>query len=79
MVIAWPRWLLPKLKPRALKKMPRIKLKLAPRKKMPRLMWRLKELRCEGVEFNSFEFMFCKDILAHLRHRTFCEMERIFL
>jgi hypothetical protein len=31
------------------------------------------------VEFNSFEFMFCKDILAHLRHRTFCEMERIFL
>jgi hypothetical protein len=31
------------------------------------------------VEFNAFENMFYKDILAHLRHRTFREMKRIFL
>jgi hypothetical protein len=30
------------------------------------------------VEFNAFECMFCKDTLAHLRHRTFREMERVF-
>jgi hypothetical protein len=37
------------------------------------------KLRCEGVEFSVFELMFCKDILAHLRHRIFREMEQDFL
>jgi hypothetical protein len=37
------------------------------------------KLRCEGVEFSVFEHMFCKDILAHLRHRIFREMEQDFL
>jgi hypothetical protein len=78
MVIVQPRWLLPKLNSRTLKKMPRVKLKPTPHKKMPKLTWRLKELRCEGVEFNAFGHMLCKDILAHLRHHTFREMKRVF-
>jgi hypothetical protein len=42
---------------------------------MPKLLWKLKELSCEGVEFTALEHMFCKDILAHLRLHTFHEME----
>jgi hypothetical protein len=37
----------------------------------------LKELRCEGVEFNALKLMFCKYILVHLRLRTFYKMELI--
>jgi hypothetical protein len=60
MSMAQPWWLLPKSNPWVLKKMLRVKLKPTPHKKMWRLMWRLKELRCEGVEFNAFECMFVK-------------------
>jgi hypothetical protein len=42
--------------------------------KMMKLMLSLKELRYEGVNFNALGLVFCKDILAHLRLRTFCEM-----
>jgi hypothetical protein len=35
----------------------------------------LKEPRCEGVEFNALELVFCKDILTHLRLCTFRKME----
>jgi hypothetical protein len=42
------RWLVSRVSPRTMKKLSRVKLKLAPRKKTPKLM--LKELRCEGVE-----------------------------
>jgi hypothetical protein len=62
MVMAQLWWLLPELKHWM-------------SKKMPRVTWRLKELRCEGVEFNAFERMFYKDILSHLRHRTFHELK----
>jgi hypothetical protein len=53
MVMAQPRWQLPKLNPQMLKKMPRVKLKPTPHKKMLKLMWRLKELRCEGWSLMS--------------------------
>jgi hypothetical protein len=79
MVVARPWWLLPKLNPRTSKKLLGLKLKPAPHQKMPKLMWRLKMLRREGVELDVFERMFCKDILAHLRHCTFREMEQVFL
>jgi hypothetical protein len=39
-----------------------------------KLVLSLKELRCERVNFNVLGLVFCKDILAHLRLRTFCEM-----
>jgi hypothetical protein len=59
-----------------LKKLPKVKLKLPPpHKKTPKLTMMLKELRYEGVEFIALERVFCKDFLAHLRHRTFCDME----
>jgi hypothetical protein len=62
-----------------MKKLSRLKLKPTPHGKMLRLMWSLKKLRCGGVELDVFEHMFCKDILAHMRPRTFHEMERDFL
>jgi hypothetical protein len=79
MATMWPRWALPKLKLQLLRKLSRVELESAPRRKMPKRMRRLNELRCEGVEFNAFEHLFCKDILAHLRHHTFHAMERVFL
>jgi hypothetical protein len=43
MMTTW--WLLPRVNPRMLKKLPRAKLTLVPYRMMP------KELRCEGEEF----------------------------
>jgi hypothetical protein len=54
------QWLLPRVSPRTSKKLPRVKLKLAPHKKTPKLMLMLKELRCEGVEFIFLEHIFAK-------------------
>jgi hypothetical protein len=71
------RWLLLRVSPRMLKKLPRVKLKLAPHKKTPKLTLMLKELRCEGVEFIALERIFHKDFLAHLRHHTFRDTERV--
>jgi hypothetical protein len=73
------QWLLPRVSPRTSKKLPRVKLKLAPHKKTLKLTLILKELRCEGVEFTALERIFCKDFLAHLRHHTFHDMERVSL
>jgi hypothetical protein len=73
MIRLW--WLVPKVNPQRSKRLPRIRFKLRALKNMPKLMQTLKELRCEGVELNALELMFCKDILAHLRLRTFCKME----
>jgi hypothetical protein len=42
------------------------------------MMQTLKELRCEGVNFNALRLVLCKDILAHLRLHTFCEMGKSF-
>jgi hypothetical protein len=53
-------WLLPRVSPRTSKKLPRVKLKLAPHKKTPKLTLMLKELRCEGVEFIFLEHIFAK-------------------
>jgi hypothetical protein len=64
--------------PRRLKRLLRIKFELGTLRKTPKLMWTLDELRCEGVEFNALEFVFCKYILVRLRLHTFCEMECIF-
>jgi hypothetical protein len=50
------------------RKLSRLKLKPMPCWRMSKLSWRLKELRCEGVELSVFERKFCKDILAQLRH-----------
>jgi hypothetical protein len=75
MVTMW--WLLSRVSPRTSKKLPKIKLKLPPRKTMSKLTLMLKELRSEGVEFIALERDFCIDFLAHLRHRTFCDMERV--
>jgi hypothetical protein len=49
-------------------------LKLRVLKNTLKLMRTLKELRCEGVNFNALGPMLCKDILAHLRLLTFYEM-----
>jgi hypothetical protein len=49
-------------------------LKLKAPRKTSKLMRMLKELRCEGVNFNALGLVFCKDILAHLRLLTFCEI-----
>jgi hypothetical protein len=49
-------------------------LKLEGPKKTPKLMQTLKELRCEGVNFNALGLVVCKDIMAHLRLHTFYEM-----
>jgi hypothetical protein len=43
-------WLVQRVNPPTLKKLPRVKLTLVPRKVTPRLMLMPKELRCEGVE-----------------------------
>jgi hypothetical protein len=51
-----------------------ILLKLRALRKMPKLMRTLKELRCEGVNFNALRLVLCKDILAQLRLHTFFEM-----
>jgi hypothetical protein len=77
MVMTW--WLLTRVSPRMSKKPLRAKLKLVPRKKTLKLMLLLKELRCEGVEFIALEQIFRKDFLAHLRHHTFHDMERVSL
>jgi hypothetical protein len=77
MVMTW--WLLLRVSLRTSKKLPRVKLKLAPRKKTTKLTLTLKELRCEGMEFIALEHVFCKDFLAHLRHHTFRDMERVSL
>jgi hypothetical protein len=69
------QWLLPRVSPRTSMKLPRVKLKLAPQKKTLKLTLMLKELTCDGVEFIALERVFCKDFLAHLRHRTFHGME----
>jgi hypothetical protein len=55
-------WLLPKVNPRMSRKLPRVKLMLTPCKETLKQMLMLKELRCEGVEVNVSEHMFCKDI-----------------
>jgi hypothetical protein len=73
------RWLLLMVSPQMLKKLPKVKLKLAPRRKTPKLTLMLKKLRCEGVEFIFLEHVFCKDFLAHLRHHTFHDMEQVSL
>jgi hypothetical protein len=52
--------LLPRVSPRASKKLPKVRLRMAPRKKMPKLMLMLKELRCEGVKFIVLECVFVK-------------------
>jgi D-serine deaminase-like pyridoxal phosphate-dependent protein len=75
MVTTW--WLLLRVSPQMLKKLSRVKLKLAPHKKTPKLTLMLKELRCEGVEFIALERIFHKDFLAHLRHHTFRDTERV--
>jgi hypothetical protein len=54
------QWLLPRVSPRTSKKLPRVKLKLAPHKKTPKLTLMLKELRYEGVEFIFLERIFAK-------------------
>jgi hypothetical protein len=49
MMTTW--WLLPRVNPRMLKKLPRAKHTLVPYRMMPKLMLMPKELRCEGEEF----------------------------
>jgi hypothetical protein len=66
---------MPKVSPRRLKRLLRIRVKLGALRKMLKLMQTLKELMCEGVNFNALKLVFCKDILAHLMLHTFCEME----
>jgi hypothetical protein len=41
------------------------------------MSWRLRKLRCEGVEWSlvSLSTSFVKNILAQLRHRIFHEVE----
>jgi hypothetical protein len=76
MVMMRPWLLTSKVSPRKSKKLLRVMLMLklkAPRK-MLKLMRTLKELRCEGVNFTALRLVFCKDILAHLRLHTFCDM-----
>jgi hypothetical protein len=77
MVMMWS--LLPRVSLRMLNKLPRVKLKLAPRKKTSKLTLMLKELRCEGMVFIALEHIFCKDFLAHLRHHRFHDMEQVSL
>jgi hypothetical protein len=79
MVMTQPWWLLSKENPQMSKRLLRVKLKLRAHKMMLKRMQMLEKLRCEGVELNASEHMFCTDILAYLRLRTFREMERIFL
>jgi hypothetical protein len=74
-----PQGMLSRANSQALRKLPRLKLKLTPRWRMPKLSWRLRKPRCKGVGLSVFERMFCKDILAQLMHRTFHEMELVFL
>jgi hypothetical protein len=52
MMTMW--WLLPRVNPRTLKKLPRVKLMLVPSKMTPKMLM-LKEFRCEGVEFIDLE------------------------
>jgi hypothetical protein len=49
-------------------------LKLRALRKTSKLMRMMKELRCEGVNFNALGLVVCKDIMAHLRLHTFYEM-----
>jgi hypothetical protein len=49
MMTTW--WLLPRVNPRMLKKLPRIKLTWVPYRTMSKLLLMPKELRCEGAEF----------------------------
>jgi hypothetical protein len=75
MLMMRPWWLTSKVGPRKSKKLPRVMLKLTPPpRKMPKLMRMLKELRCQGVNFNALGLVFYKDILVHLRLHTFCEI-----
>jgi hypothetical protein len=75
-----PPWgLLLKANPLAPRKLPRFKLKPMPYWRVLKLSWRLRKLRCEGVEFSVVEHKFCKNILAQLRHRIFHEVEWFFL
>jgi hypothetical protein len=53
MMTTW--WLLPRVNPRTLKKLLRVKLTLVPCKTTLMLMLMLKELRCEGVTFFYLE------------------------
>jgi hypothetical protein len=65
----------PKANPWRLKRLQKIRFKLRALKRTPKLKQMLKEVRCEGLEFNALELVFGKDILAHLRLHTFCKME----
>jgi accessory gene regulator protein AgrB len=58
-------------------KLSRVKLKLRVHEKTLKLVWVLKELRCE-VESNVLDCIFCKGVLAHLRLHNFFEMELTF-
>jgi hypothetical protein len=73
MIRLW--WLVPKVKPQRSKRLLSVRFKERTLKKLPKLMQTLKELRCEGVEFNALELVYCKDILAQLRLSIFCKME----
>jgi hypothetical protein len=53
MMTMW--WLLPRVNPRTLKKLSRVKLMLVPSKMTLKLMLMPKELKCEGVEFIDLE------------------------
>jgi hypothetical protein len=66
--------LMSKVSPQRSKKLLRVMLKLRAPRKTPKLMRTLKKLRCEGVNFNALGLVLSKDILAHLRLHTFCEM-----
>jgi hypothetical protein len=65
---------MPEVIPQMLTKLLVIKIRMRALRKTPMLMSTLKELRCEGVEFNVMELALCKEILAHPRLRIFCEM-----
>jgi hypothetical protein len=54
--------LLPKVKSQTSRKLSSGKCNLAPHKETPKLMWMLKELSCERVEFNVSKHKLCNDI-----------------
>jgi hypothetical protein len=54
------RWLLPRVSPRASKRLSKVRLKMIPHERTPRPTLMRTEMRCEGVKFIALECVFVK-------------------